>query len=163
LGHPKAIALLALLLLSGCAPLRWALIESLREPGETNRTFPEIVWEEYDCERQHRPFFVIEENELAPRRTQPGRSFAHRLVYAMCPLEPTGVVPGQLHTRIRFKGRFLVQETDARFELKPGRWVVDTYVDLPQDAEPGVYAYEIDFESDSIAFDEHLTFLVEAR
>lgn len=164
MGDPKAIVPLALvLLLAACAPSRLALLTGLRPPGERNRAFPEVVWEQYDCGRQRRPFFVIEENELAPARTRPGGSFQHRLVYAMCPTERTGVVPGRLHTRIRFRGRFIAQETDAGFELKPGRWVVDTSVDLPRDAEPGIYAYELDFQSDSIDFDEHLTFLVEAR
>jgi hypothetical protein len=162
LGHPKAIAVLAaaLLFASGCAGTRWAVLKHFRTPGEEIRDFPEVVWEEYDCALQRRPFFVVEKNELLPARVEAGGDFNHRLVYAMCPPERTEVVSGRLVTRIRFKGRPIVRQNEARWEIKPGRWVVDTSVELPESAEPGVYAYELAFESESIAFEKHLTFVV---
>ncbi len=164
MGDSKAVAALALaaLLATGCATQRWALVKHFRAPGEQIRDFPEVVWEQYDCALQHRPFFVVEENELFPSRVEAGGDFNHRLVYAMCPSEPTGVVAGQLVTRIRFKGRPIVRQNEERWEIKPGRWVVDTSVELPESAEPGVYAYELEFASDSIAFEKQLTFVVGA-
>jgi hypothetical protein len=36
-------------------------------------------------------------------------------------------------------------------------------VHLPIEAEPGIYAYELEFESKSLEFEKSLTFLVEAR
>lgn len=165
MGHPKTVsALLALLLaLNGCASLRWSVERALREPGERLSDFPEEVWEEYDCGAQKRPFFVIERNELVPPRVKAGGRFAHRLVYAMCPTRPTGVVPGRLLTRIRFRGDPIVRETDDAYELKPGRWVVDAEVQLPPDAEPGVYAYEVAFQGAGVDFEKSLTFVVQKR
>ena len=77
--------------------------ELVRDPGESLETFPEGVWEEYDCENQKRPFFIVEKNELMPEKVVPGGDFGHRLVYVMCPKHPTEVVQGTLSTRIRFK------------------------------------------------------------
>jgi hypothetical protein len=166
-GHPKvallSAALLAALLAGGCAGLRWSLEKSLRHPGERLADFPEAVWQEYDCGAQKRPFFMLEKNELVPPRVRVGGDFSHRMVYAMCPERPTGVVSGRLSTRIRFRGNPIVRETTEAYEIKPGRWVVDAEVQLPPDAEPGVYAYEISFESDQLAFEKSLTFVVSAR
>jgi hypothetical protein len=125
--------------------------------------FPESVWEEYDCQKQARPFFVIERNELVPARVDAGGEFSHRLVYAMCPDNPTEVVSGRLLTRIRYRGEPIVRETTEAYEIKPGRWVVDSTVTLPRDAHPGVYAYELAFQSMDVTFEKRLTFVVGAR
>ena len=36
-------------------------------------------------------------------------------------------------------------------------------VEIPEDAEPGVYAYEVEFSGKGLAFDKSLTFLVKER
>jgi len=156
-----AVALLVFLA-TGCASLRWSVKKSLRDPGERITDFPEVVWAEYDCDRQKRPFFKIEENDLVPPRVEAGGEFAHRLVYVLCPARPTGVVSGRLLTRIRYRGDPIVRETTEAYDLKPGRWVVDAEVQLPADAQPGVYAYEIAFESARVDFEKRLTFVVQS-
>jgi len=163
LGHTKIVLwLVALMLLqSGCASLRWGVQKSLRDPGERLETFPELVWEEYDCAQQKRPFFAMEENELVPPRLKAGKAFNHRMVYVMCPRNPTEVVEGRLLTRIRFEGDPIVRETTESYSLKPGRWVVDSEIMLPDAASHGVYAYELSFESRAVRFDERLTFVVD--
>ena len=157
------IVVLALLLASGCASTRWSVVKQFRTPGESLETFPEIVWEEYDCETQQRPFLVIEQNDLTPTTIVAGRDFGHRMVYVMCPAQPTEVVTGKLSTRIRFKGNPIVRQMDSRYEIKPGRWVIDAIVHLPEEAEPGVYAYELEFKSGSLDFHKSLTFVVVTR
>ncbi len=161
MDHHKVIALaFALSLALGCASMRWAVQKSLRQPGESIEDFPEAVWEEYDCASQQRPFLVIEMNELLPPRINAGGEFNHRFVYAMCPVAPTEVVSGRLSTRIRFKGSPIVVDTENGYEIKPGRWVVDAMIKLPEDAEPGVYAHELVFESPRLKFEKRLTFVV---
>lgn len=161
MGHSKAlIALLLVLIAPGCASVRWSLQKPFRKPGEHLETFPEGVWEEYDCDSQKLPFFLVEQNELVPRRVRTGGEFAHRMVYVLCPPQPTGVVAGSLATRIRFRGTTIFGETTAGYEIKPGRWVIDSLVELPDDAEPGVYAYELEFRSSSVSFEKLLTFVV---
>jgi hypothetical protein len=163
LGHPKVIPwlLALLLLLPGCASVRWGLQKSFRDPGERLETFPELVWEEYDCAKQKRPFFAMEENELVPPRLKAGKAFNHRMVYVMCPRKPTEVVEGRLQTRIRFEGDPIVQETTEAYSLKPGRWVIDSEVVLPPEASHGVYRYELVFDSAAVRFDKRLTFVVD--
>lgn len=156
-------ALVCGLLVSGCAGTRWAVAKHFREPGESLQTFPELVWEEYDCDTQKRPFFIIEKNELTPRTVNAGDDFGHRMEYVMCPESSTAVVQGELATRIRFRGAPIVRQLDANYEIKPGRWRVDAIVHLPASAEPGVYAYELSFESGELSFDKSLTFVVQAE
>jgi hypothetical protein len=161
--HPKAVALLlalALALATGCAGVRWWVQKAVRDPGESLADFPEVVWEQYDCGSQRRPFFIIESNELVPPRVRSGGEFNHRLVYVMCPVNPTEVIAGQLATRIRFKGAPILVDTQPGWEVKPGRWIIDATVSLPADAEPGVYAYELEFDSAPVTFEKSLTFVV---
>jgi hypothetical protein len=157
------IAALSMALLAGCATTRWNVVKQFRQPGESLQALPDEVWEEYDCASQKRPFLVIERNELSLIKVSPGNDFGHRMVYIMCPVEPTEVVAGELSTRIRFKGSPIVQEMDEGYEIKPGRWVIDAIVHLPQQAEPGVYAYELEFDSKTIEFHKSLTFVVVKR
>jgi len=166
MGHPKALALLLAFVLaagSGCAGTRWWLQKSLRSPGEELADLPDVVWQEYDCAAQKRPFFIIERNELVPPQVRSGGEFNHRLVYVMCPVNPTEVVTGKLATRIRFKGAAIVVDQLPSWDLKPGRWVIDAMIALPANAEPGIYNYELQFESAPVAFEKSLTFVVRAR
>jgi hypothetical protein len=156
-------ALLAALLLaaSGCTTWLGNVRRSLRDPGVHFRAFPEEVAQEYACAEKPLPFFRIEKVELLPSRLRPGEEFNHRLVYALCPVTPTGVVAGTLHTRILFRGRPLVDERDTHYELRPGRWVVDAFVKVPERASVGIYAMELEFEGDAFDFHERRTFAVE--
>lgn len=161
MGDSKALALLLATLLglsSGCAHLRL----SLREPGEQLRDFPEVVAEEYRCGDRALPFFQLEQNELLPVRVRAGGEFNHRMIYALCPADPTAVVRGTMATRIRFEGTPIVRDEIRDYVLRPGRWVVDALVRLPEDARIGVYALEVDFRSETVSFTQTLTFAVEA-
>ncbi len=161
-ARAAAAAALALAL-SGCASLRWEIQKALREEGLRNLAFPEAVFEEYACANAKLPLLQVEHSELIPPRLRSGSDFTHRLVYAMCPERPTGVVPGELVIRILHKGRAIHVERESPYELRPGRWQVDTFVVLPRDAEPGVYAYELSFRSAPLRFLRRDSFLVLAR
>jgi len=162
--RPGALAACGLvLLLAGCAPsqLLGSARRALRDPGERLLALPQEIADEYDCATRTLPHFQLERNEVNPLRVRAGAEFNHRLVYALCPTAPTAVVPGKFTTRIVFKGRDLVVQSIPNFEIKPGRWIVDAFVRLPENAETGVYALEIGFSSKSIQFDESVTFGVE--
>ena len=153
----------AALLLSSCAPSQFlgSARRAFRDPGEHLVALPQEIAEECDCATRPLPHFQLERNEVNPVRVRAGAEFNHRIVYALCPTSPTAVVPGQFTTRIVFKGRDLVVDTIPAFEIKPGRWIVDAFVRLPESAEVGVYALEIGFASEVIQFDESVTFGVE--
>ena len=151
---------LACCLLS-CTTVRNYVDRPFRTPGEHLRTFPDKVWSEYGCDDKELPFFAIEYLELHPRRLAPGEEFGHRLIYVLCPEAPTGVVTGALHTQILHRGVPIVEDLDRAYDIKPGRWVLDSFVKLPPTAKTGVYALRIGFESRRIQFDRTLTFAVE--
>jgi len=153
-------AVLGLLTLSCSATLSY-LGRPFRKPGERLRAFPEEVWEEYSCDSKELPYFKIEQVELYPRRLEPGEEFGHRLVYVLCPLHTTGVVTGKFDTRILHRGQPLVIDTQERYDLKPGRWVVDAFIRLPETAEVGLYALELRFDSKIIRFQRSLDFAVD--
>jgi hypothetical protein len=162
-GHSKVVACMLIAgLLSGCTSARWTFQKAVRKEGTVNRTLPDLVWEEYDCETQKRPFFIVEKNELVPPKVKAGGEFNHRMIYVMCPPGPTEVVSGDLTTRIRFKGEPIVHSTEEHYEILPGRWVMDAFVEIPEGAEAGVYAYEVAFSGPGLEFEKVLTFLVKA-
>lgn len=159
LGLLAALALVA----TGCATWLGSVRKSLRDPGVHFRAFPEEVAREYACEEKQLPHFTIERLELLPNRLRPGQEFNHRLIYALCPRHPTGVVSGTLHTRILHRGRVIVNEQDPAYEFKPGRWIVDTFVTVPENARVGIYAMELQFEGEDLDFRESLTFAVDGE
>jgi hypothetical protein len=172
MDHPKgmiaAAALTALLVGAlGCATPVWVgkIRRAVREPGQELVDLPTKIERQYDCDEKKLPFFKLEKNELNPIRVHPGGEFNHRMVYAMCPENPTDVIEGILVTRIHFKGKPIVSETLDPFEIKPGRWIIDAFIALPENAEVGVYALELRFTSKAseVEIDESITFGVDGN
>lgn len=163
-GSIARVALLVGLALSqlGCATWLGSVRKSLRDPGVHFAAFPDEVAREYACDEKELPYFEIEKLELLPDRLHPGEEFNHRLVYALCTRKPTAVVSGTLHTRILHRGLAIVDERDPAYEFKPGRWIVDAFVTVPENAEVGIYAVELEFEGSDLSFTERLTFAVDA-
>ncbi len=149
----------------GCATPVWVgkIRRAVREPGQELVDLPGKIERQYDCDEKKLPFFQLEKNQLNPIRVHPGGEFNHRMVYAMCPENPTDVIEGVLVTRIHFKGKPIVSETLDPFEIKPGRWIVDAFIALPENAEVGVYALELRFTSKTseIKIHEGITFGVD--
>ena len=165
MDHQKTLAavLLAAAFALGCQTsqrLAGQAQRMLRPPGENLAALPERVAEEYGCDRVARPFLRFERSEIVPERVAAGDSVNHRMVYALCTARPTDVVRGALETRILHEGRVVVRDRDARYELKPGRWVVDATVEIPDAAKDGIYAIEVVFESSSVQFRDEKTFAV---
>ena len=167
MGAPKALAaaLLVAFATLGCQTSRMLTGHAkrlLRPPGEELTALPERVAEEYRCERVPRPFFRLERNEVVPDRVVAGSKVNHRLVYALCPTGSTNVVRGVLVTRVLHAGRAILRDRQPAYELKPGRWVVDSTLEIPGAARQGVYAIEVAFESASVRFRNERTFAVAA-
>ncbi len=155
-------ALLACLwLVTGCTTVGWAR-RALREPGLKLMALPDDVAAQYECGSRRLPYFVFERQEVNPSRVAAGEEFNHRFVYALCPRNATEVVEGTLRTRIRYKDRVIAQDKEE-FELQPGRWAVDSFVRLPDDAGVGIYSLELDFTSRRVKFKREATFGVDAR
>jgi hypothetical protein len=158
MGYRVLGILVCLALASGCSQLP---LKS-PEPGETMMTFPEPVAKEYRCSKRQLPFFEIEKNELTPHRARPGSRLDHSLVYVMCPARISEVISGKLYTRIHFKGKTVHTHVKDQ-DLQPGRWMITSFVTLPKQVGPGIYALEARFESPRGRFNVHSDFLVESE
>jgi len=164
MGHSKTLIVgLGLAAALGCAGVVGKMQRAFRSPGEKLANVPDEVWSEYKCGEQKLPLFRLEQTELVPQRVTAGDDVNHRMVYALCPTEPTEVVEGTLQTRILFKGKPVVRDADGHYEIKPGRWVVDTFIQIPPQAETGIYSVEVQFVSETVTFREERSFAVERK
>jgi hypothetical protein len=132
-----------------------------RKPGVRLEQFPEDVSSEYNCASQKLPWFKLEKLEIWPKHLQAGEELGHRLVYSLCTAKPTAVVTGKLETRIIYLGEAIVRDTDVKYDLRPGRWVVDVMVQVPPTAPDGLYALELEFKGGGVKFAGNETFWVE--
>ena len=65
-------------------------------------------------------------------------------------------------TRVLYAGETLMSDRQPRYELKPGRWIVDATIEIPVTARTGVYAIEVQFEGRSVRFRGERAFAVAA-
>ena len=139
-------ALLTIVIFSGCSLVYQQALSAIRSPGEHIRTSPHQVWTDLKCAERERPFVRFESLEIVPDLIKPGYRTNYRVVYLMCPLEPSEIIKTRVFRRILFKGEEVASNVNAGFELKPGRWVVDSFFTLPKDSPLGVYSLEVSFE-----------------
>jgi hypothetical protein len=159
----RILALVLCVMLSGCASsqLVGRMRRASRDPGQKLLDLPDKVEKHYACKERVLPWFKLERNEINPKRVEPGGQINHRIEYALCPKNATAVVTGTLTTRVRFKGEIVLLDEIPDFEIKPGRWRVDAFVRLPENAEPGVYALELHFAEGNVRLNQSLTFGVD--
>jgi hypothetical protein len=137
----------AALSLAACSTVYQQALAALRKPGEQIATTPDRIWREFNCDNRARPFVQAESLQVVPERIQPGRRINYRLVYVMCPVHPSEVVETRLARKILYSGRQVAININEAFEIKPGRWVVDSFFTLPANSPPGTYTLEVSFES----------------
>src|SRR5262245_26602371 len=141
-----AIALSILTGLSGCSAIQQQIIAAARQPGEQIETTPDQIWRELDCAKRERPYVHVESLEILPEMIKPGGRVNYRLVYAMCPQKPSEIVKTRVVRSMLFKGEQVARNVKDNFELKPGRWLVDSFFTLPPTSPLGVYALEVGVE-----------------
>jgi hypothetical protein len=146
----------------GCASVN-VFIPPWRKPGEKLLDPPEKIYREYNCQNEEMPFIIVEHNELRPRRLmlQKGKKLNHRLIYGLCSDNYNDKIVGQLYTRITHRGKNVVTDVDETYTLKPGRWLVDTFITLLENLDAGVYTLEIEFYNPKVDFKVENTFIVE--
>lgn len=140
-------AVLSFLTFSGCSALYQQIVASARQPGEQIATTPDQVWQDFNCTQRERPFVQVETMEILPEMIKPGGRLNYRLIYVMCPLKPSEVIKTRVLRNMLFKGEQVARNVNDAFELKPGRWVVDSFFTLPTNSPLGVYALEVGFEA----------------
>jgi hypothetical protein len=146
-GLGFVFALLGIVAIPGCSAIYQQVVAASRQPGEQIATTPDKVWQELDCANRERPFVRAESMEVLPEMTKPGGRVNYRLIYVMCPMKPSETIKTRVSRRMLFKGKQVARNVNEAFELKPGRWVVDSFFTLPVDSPLGVYALEVGFEA----------------
>ena len=134
-------------LLSGCSALHQQIVAAARQPGDQIVTTPETVLKEPNCASRARPFAQLESMEVLPEMVKPGARVNYRVIYVMCPLKLAESIKTRVIRSIFFKGEQVARNVKDDFELKPGRWIVDSFFTLPPDSPIGVYALEVIFDS----------------
>ena len=168
-GKKGIVCLLALsFTLINCASLKKQtnfvyekLLISMRKPGEKLMSLPQEVWQENDCDNKKRPYKKIETFEVIPKIIQPGKSFNLRFLYSLCSSERFKEIVGTLFTRISFRDKYIVNDKEEKYAMKPGRWLTDTFIDLPRTAKVGVYKIELEFSSSELQFKRQTIFVIE--
>jgi len=130
------------LALSACTTIQM----KLRKPGVQHAAFAHEVEVEHKCSSRSLPYFTIETNEIMPDHVKPGAELNHRLIYVLCPSVPTEVIEGTLVTRILHRAKAVTTD-EISFDLEEGRWIIDTFIALPENAPPGAYALDLRFSS----------------
>ena len=121
------------------------IVYKTRKKGESNSAAPDYVRREFGC-NDKRPFDLrLESTQLLPTRLKSGREVSHRIVYAAC-TPRDAALPYPLVRRVILDGRILFEDRDAKFEVKAGRWTVDSFVGIPAAATPGTYTMEVFFD-----------------
>jgi hypothetical protein len=135
--------------LAGCTTLYQQAVLAMRQPGEQIAGTPEQIWRDFDCGNRERPFVRAESIEVVPERIKPGGRVNYRLIYVMCPVKPSEVIKTRVSRKMLFKGQQVASSINDAFEIKPGRWVVDSFFTLPPNSPLGVYALEVSFDAPS--------------
>jgi hypothetical protein len=134
----------------GCADIQQQIVASARQPGDHVATTPEQLWKESTCERIDRPSVKVESLEVLPEKIKPGGRVNYRLTYAMCPISKFSETLAASTTRtIRYKGQEVARNSKESFQLKAGRWMVDSFFTLPRESPLGVYALEVAVQTPS--------------
>lgn len=114
-----------------------------------------------DCDNRQLPFFRVLESNVEPERLQPGGRFSHRVVYALCPADPTARLTAIVIRQLRGSaGSVLVQETD-NLQLRPGTWASDEELAVPADTAPGRYRVTMTMTFGGRAWTEETDLLIE--
>jgi hypothetical protein len=114
---------------------------SLRQAGEKMVAQPDATNKKYGCKPHQKPDLFVEQTEVLPNPVVRGGEINHRFTYALCPPAPSATVGGEIVRAVIYRGSVAFKDV-AKHMFKPGTWVVDAFITIPPEAEPGVYALE---------------------
>ncbi len=157
------------LILGGCKAtttkiqeLQQKFVRSMRKPGEKMVASPENTSKKYSCSPYKQTILVLEKAETIPSKVFPGEEINQRIRYALCPYTPSGTVRGEIIRTVLFKGETAFQDV-TNYEFKPGTWTVDVFIEIPYDAQSGIYALEVVLTYSQKTTRESNTFIVKSE
>ncbi len=162
----RLAGVVACVLMTGCATLDcagskvWDEINKRRRAGPQLVDPPQKVSVEFDCPNRPQPWVLLETQELQPGRVAVNHELNERFVYMLCPAPGQGEVRGTLTRRVLMGKTEIWVDTVRDYDLKPGRWSVDVLLPIPEQTAPGLYEFEVRFETKKLIFRDTRSFTV---
>lgn len=161
-----ATVLAACLLLGACETVVMRKAEDLvqiavvkvRGKGDRRLAEPADVARELSCGTAGATPARFETSDVLPERRKAGGEINHRLVIAACPMS-ADALSGTLTRRFTHQGKVLFQDSEP-YVLKPGRWSVNVFIGIPEQAQPGPYRLEVRFERRGLQIEKSSEFTV---
>ncbi len=151
MDHHKVAVTLSILflgvgLLVGCQKMlrqtELAVYKMTYKPGE------ELVASYEETDKKHRcksgPSILLEGTTFSPMKVDAGEQILNRFVYACC--APRGV-RGTITRQVLHDGEVVLTD-DTDFNFVPGTWAVTAYLQVPPNAPPGAYVFELILKAD---------------
>lgn len=164
-----AVAAVAVLLTAACTtdpappPEEVAVAEPpLPSPGTTQMLGVAEITDIANCAGRRTPVLQVDESSITPPSVQPGSAINHQLVYTLCSKSPAPV-RGTMSTIISLSVAKVFTNTLQGYELKPGRWMINTNIGIPSAAKPGSYRLDTTFKSKTATFNDSATFDLEPQ
>ena len=131
------------------------------KPGRKLAMIPEQAWESENCESRPLPHLRLERSEVTVSTVSRGDSILYRFPFIACVPAQPGYILGRFRTTVSFAGKALNTRSDDTFPVETGKWIVDTDIAVPKDAEPGVYTLEATLAAKGITIQDRLNFTVQ--
>jgi hypothetical protein len=84
----------------------------------------------------------LEEIQVLPSVVDAGKEINQRIRYALCLFTHPKVLRGSITRTIVFKGTIMMHDV-TNYEFKPGTWIVDIFIGIPEEAKSGIYMLNI--------------------
>lgn len=114
-----------------------------------------------NCGSRKLPYLRLDQTEVVPKTIKPGASIRYRLSYTACISQQNPYIPGRLVTKILFKGKAEDIRSDDNYSIETGKWIVDTHIAVPKDANTGAYVLEATLSTKEIRLQDYVSFNVE--
>ncbi len=130
-------------------------------PGRKLVALPDDVWKLESCDSRHLPYIRLDRSDIQPKTARRGDEIIYTLSYTACVPQQPGYILGEILTRIYFNDRLKSRRSDPQYPVETGKWVVNTKVAIPSNAEPGLYAFEAIVTAAGETIRDRISFSVE--
>ena len=134
---------------------------SIRDPGESMVESPEYTNKNYSCSGYKDFQLFLEHIEVVPSHISAGEDINQRLRYSLCSRNSKDI-NGSIKRQIIYKN-YVVFSDIQQYPFKPGTWIVDVFIEVPDDVNPGEYRMEVLLKYGYKSISENSTFMVKSR
>jgi len=118
--------------------------------------------EKYACASYRKTMLQLEDVQILPAMTIPGKEINQRIRYALCPFTPSSTLKGSITRTVLFKGKQLFRDT-TDYDLKPGTWTIDVFIGIPKEAVSGMYTLDVALRYENQTLKTSNSFIVKSR